>query len=378
MRTFQNTFAATILMAAIACDTGTPGSTPAATSALSADSTGIAANDTARAVTIPDTPNERHLTNVRQITFGGENAEAYFSPDGEWLTFQSTRDGRACDQQYVMRVDGTGLKRISDGRGKTTCGWFLPDGKRLFFGSSTAHDSTCPPKPDPSAGYVWGLDRFDIYTVNRDGTDLKRLTNYDVYTAEGVLSPDGTRIVFTSLKDGDLEIYTMNVDGTDVKRLTNTPGYDGGAWWSPDGKRIAYRANHPTDSAQLAEYRALLDKHMVRPSRVELYVMNADGSNNHQVTALGGANFGPSWTPDGKKIIFSSNHPAPRSGNFDLYLVDADARMAGHDQVEQITFSPVFDGFPMFSPDGKEIVWASNRTSVKPTDTNLYIADWKW
>ena len=189
----------------------------------------------------------------------------------------------------------------------------------------------CPPRPDPSAGYVWPLDPFDIYTANVDGSDLKRLTNYNVYTAEAVLSPDGKKIVFTSLKDGDLEIYTMNVDGSDVRRLTNTPGYDGGPWWSPDGKKIVYRAHHPQDEAQLADYRKLLAQNMIRPSRVELFVMNADGSDQRQVTALGGANFGPSWTPDGQKIIFSSNHPAPRSGNFDLYLVDAAATKAGPD-----------------------------------------------
>ncbi|MEO6443989.1 MAG: hypothetical protein ABIZ91_17950, partial [Gemmatimonadaceae bacterium] len=296
----------------------------------------------------------------------------------KWLTFQSTREGRTCDQQYVVRVDGTGLTRVSNGLGKTTCGWFLPDGKRLFFASSHAHDSLCPPRPDPSAGYVWGLDRFDIYTVDRDGSDLKRLTNYDVYTAEGVLSPDGKKIVFTSLKDGDLEIYTMNVDGSDVRRLTHTPGYDGGPWWSPDGTKIVYRAHHPADSTQLAEYRALLARNMIRPSRVELFVMNADGSDQRQVTALGGANFGPSWSPDGRKIIFSSNHVAPRSGNFDLYLVDANATRAAQGQVEQVTFSPVFDGFPMFSPDGTKLVWASNRHDDKPNETNLFIADWKW
>jgi Tol biopolymer transport system component len=317
-------------------------------------------------------PGERRLANVRRLTSGGENAEAYFSHDGQWLTFQSTRDGARCDQQYVMRVDGSGLRRISNGRGKTTCGWFFPGNGRLFFASTHALDDTCPPRPDPSKGYVWGLDRYDIYTVNRDGTDLRRLTNYGVYTAEGVLSPDGRRLVFTSLKDGDLEIYTMNVDGTDVRRLTRTPGYDGGAWWSPDGARIVYRAHHPTDSTELADYRALLAHRMVRPSRMELWVMNADGSDQRQVTRLGGANFGPSWTPDGKQIIFSSNHRNPRSQNFDLYLVNLDGS-----GLEQITTHSLFDGFPMFSPDGTKLVWASNRNAAKDHDTNLFIADWK-
>ncbi|HZI30115.1 MAG TPA: hypothetical protein VFD64_18230 [Gemmatimonadaceae bacterium] len=315
---------------------------------------------------------ERHFASIRQVTFGGENAEAYFSRDGQWLTFQSTRDGRACDQQYVMRIDGSGLTRVSNGKGKTTCGWFLPDGQRLFFASSHAHDSTCPPRPDPSKGYVWGLDRFDIYTAGRDGSGLRRLTNYDVYTAEGVLSPDGRRIVFTSLKDGDLDIYTMNVDGTDVRRLTTAPGYDGGPWWSPDGTKIVYRAWHPPDSAGLADYRNLLAQRMVRPSRMELWVMNADGSNQRQITSLGGANFGPSWTPDGRRIIFSSNYKNPRSRNFELYLVNLDGT-----GLEQITNHQEFDGFPMFSPDGRRIVWASNRGNSREGDTNLFIADWK-
>jgi TolB protein len=319
----------------------------------------------------PSDPTEPHLANIRQITDGGENAEAYFSKDGQWITFQSSRNGRTCDQQYVMRTDGTGLRRVSNGNGKTTCGWFLPGGDRLFFGSSHLHDSLCPPKPDPSKGYVWPLDKFDIFTVNRDGTDMRRLTNYDVYTAEGVLSPDGKTIVFTSLKDGDLEIYTMNVDGSNVKRLTSTPGYDGGPWWSPDGTKIVYRAHHPKDTTELRQYRDLLGQGFIRPSKVELFVMNADGSDNRQITNLGGANFGPSWTPDGKRIIFSSNHKNPRSGNFDLFLVDLDGR-----NLEQVTTNGVFDGFPMFSPNGKQLIWASNRFDQKPNETNLFIADW--
>jgi len=319
----------------------------------------------------PVDPTEPHLANIRQITDGGENAEAYFSRDGKWITFQSSRNGRTCDQQFVMRTDGSGIRRVSNGNGKTTCGWFLPGGDRLFFGSSHLHDSLCPPRPDPSKGYVWPLDKFDIFTVNRDGSDMRRLTNYDVYTAEAVLSPDGRTIVFTSLKDGDLEIYTMNVDGTNVKRLTTTPGYDGGPWWSPDGSKLVYRAHHPKDSTELRQYRELLSQGMIRPSKVELYVMNADGSENHQITTLGGANFGPSWTPDGKRIIFSSNHKNPRSGNFDLFLVDLDGK-----NLEQVTTNGVFDGFPMFSPNGKQLIWASNRFDQKQTETNLFIADW--
>ncbi len=322
-------------------------------------------------VAMPADSGETHLAGLQQLTNGGENAEAYFSADGQWITFQSTRDGRTCDQQYVMRRDGSELTKVSVG-GKTTCGWFLPGGKELFFASTHAADSVCPVKPDPSQGYVWGIDPFDIYTVGRDGKNLKRLTNYGVYTAEGVLSPDGKTIVFTSLKDGDLDIYTMNVDGSNVKRLTTTPGYDGGPWWSPDGKRIVYRAWHPTDPAELQAYRDLLGKRMIRPNRMELFVMNADGSDNRQITTLGGANFGPSWTPDGQAIIFSSNHKNPRSRNFDLYTVGLDGK-----NLQQITFNPEFDGFPMFSPDGTQLIFASNRGGAKQGETNLFIANWK-
>ena len=314
---------------------------------------------------------ERHLTNVRQLTFGGENAEAYFSRDGQRLIFQSTRDGRSCDQQYVMNVDGSALRRVSTGTGKTTCGYFLQGDREIFFASTHAVDTACPPRPDPSRGYVWGLDPFDIYRANADGSNLRRLTSYGVYTAEGTLSPDGSTIVFTSLKDGDLDIYTMNADGTNVRRLTSTPGYDGGPFFSPDGKMIVYRAWHPTDSA-LASYRELLERRLVRPNRMEIWVMNSDGSNQRQITNLGGANFAPFFTPDGQRIVFSSNHKNPRSRNFDLYLVNLDGT-----QLEQVTANPEFDGFPMFSPDGRRLVWASNRHGRSMTETNLFIADWK-
>ena len=313
---------------------------------------------------------ERHFGHIRQLTFGGENAEAYFSRDGKRLIFQSTRDGRPCDQQYVMNIDGSGVRRVSTGFGKTTCGYFFDADHKIFFASTHAADTACPPRPDPSKGYVWGLDPYDIYTASDDGSNLRRLTSYGVYTAEGTLSPDGQTIVFTSLKDGDLDIYTMRIDGTGIKRLTFQPGYDGGPFFSPDGTKIVYRAWHPADTA-LANYRELLGQRLVRPNRMEIWVMNADGSGQHQITNLGGANFAPFFTPDGRRIIFSSNYKNPRSRNFELYLVNADGS-----NLEQVTNHPEFDGFPMFSPDGQSLVWASGRSS-REGELNLFIAEWK-
>ncbi|MEO7456959.1 MAG: hypothetical protein ABIY52_11915 [Gemmatimonadaceae bacterium] len=323
------------------------------------------------AVQVAGEPAERHLTNIRQLTNGGENAEAYFSADGKQIVFQSTRNGRTCDQEYVMNTDGSALRRVSTGTGKTTCGFFYSNDQRILFGSSHAEQKDCPERPDPSKGYVWRLDPFDIYTARPDGSDLRRLTNYGVYTAEAVVSPDSRKIVFTSLKGGDLDIYTMNVDGSDIRQLTTEPGYDGGPWWSPDGTKIVYRAWHPVDSA-LTSYRDLLAQRLVRPNRMELWVMNADGSGKRQITQLGGANFGPSWTPDGKRLIFSSNYRQPRSGNFDLFLIGLDGS-----GLEQVTTHDTFDGFPMFSPDGTQVIWASNRHDAKAGETNLFIADWR-
>ncbi len=363
MSTISRTLAAVLVTAAVAC-------APAPATDTDSATVDRAVTDLPRSIT-PE-PGESRLTNIRQLTDGGENAEAYFSADGKRIIFQSTRDGRTCDQQYVMNADGSDVKRISNGEGKTTCGFFYNGDQRVFFSSTQAAEKSCPAPLDPSKGYVWGIDPYDIYTANPDGSDLKRLTNYDTYTAEAILSPDGKKIVFTSLKDGDLDIYTMNIDGSDVRQLTTTPGYDGGPWWSPDGTQIVYRAYHPDDPAELKAYQDLLQQRMIRPNKMELFVMNADGSNQRQVTKLGGANFGPNWTHDGKQLIFSSNYKNPRSGNFDLYLVNLDGT-----GLEQITTHDTFDGFPMFSPDGTKLIWASNRFAKEEGSTNVFVADWK-
>jgi TolB protein len=341
-------------------------------SALITTASSLSAQNGYRPVFVGPEAGEAHLTNIRQLTNGGENAEAYFSKDGKRLIFQSTRDGRTCDQQYVMNSDGSQLRRVSNGAGKTTCGYFLQADQRILFASTHALQKDCPPRPDPSKGYVWRLDPFDIYTARSDGSQHRRLTRFGVYTAEGVVSPDGRLIVFTSLKGGDLDIYVMNVDGSGLRQLTHQVGYDGGAWWSPDGKQIVYRAYHPVEPTELKAYTDLLAQRLVRPNRMDLWLMDADGSNQRQITHLGAASFGPSWTADGKKIIFSSNHHTnPRLGNFDLFLINPDGT-----GLEQVTTGSTFDGFPMFSRDGKKLVWASNRHATNPHETNIFVADW--
>jgi Tol biopolymer transport system component len=325
----------------------------------------------AQAVERSPEPGERFFSRLLQLTFDGQNAEAYFSSDGRRLIFQRQSRDAGCDQQYIINLDGTGLRLVSGGRGRTTCGYFYDRDRRILYSSTVHLGDQCPPPPDYSRGYVWPVYDFDIYTARADGSDLRRLTDSPGYDAEATVSPDGRRIVFTSTRDGDLDIYVMNIDGSGVRRLTSTPGYDGGAFFSPDGSKIVYRAYHPQTPEELEDYRTLLKDGLVRPNRMEIWVMDADGSNQRQVTSLGGANFAPFFHPDGKRIIFASNHQDPRSRNFDLYLINLDGS-----GLVQVTTSGEFDGFPMFSPDGRKLVFASNRFAERPGETNVFIADW--
>ena len=314
---------------------------------------------------------ERHLTNIRQLTHGGENAEAYFSDDGRRLVFQSTRAGYPCDQIYTVSVDGTGERRVSTGTGRTTCGYFYPGGRQFLFASTHEASPECPPRPSYARGYVWPLYAgYDIYRAEVDGSKLTPLTRTPGYDAEATIAPDGL-IVFTSVRDGDMEIYSMRGDGSGVKRLTNRPGPDGGPFFSWDGTSIVFRARALGPGAELDEYRSLLKEGLWRPTSLELFVMGRDGGNLRQVTRLGGANFAPSWHPDGKRLIFSSNLHDPKGRNFDLYLVNVDGS-----GLERVTFNETFDGFPMFSPDGKRLVFASNRGAKVEGETNVFVADW--
>lgn len=315
---------------------------------------------------------ETHITNVRQLTHGGENAEAYFSADGTRLIFQSTEGPKACDQIFSMKIDGSDLTRISNGTGRTTCAYYYPGGKELLYASTHGASPVCPPKPSYARGYVWPVyDTYDIYKANADGSNPVKLTNAAGYDAEATIAPDGL-IVFTSVRDGDMEIYSMKADGSDVKRLTNRPGPDGGPFFNWDGTKIVFRGRPLQAGPEMDDYRSLLKEGLWRPTSLELYVMDRDGKNLRQLTTLGGANFAPSWHPDGKRLVFASNIGDPRGRDFDIYMINADGT-----GLERITFNATFDGFPMFSPDGKRLVFASNRNAQSEGETNVFIADWK-
>src|SRR3990167_2126708 len=251
---------------------------------------------------------ERHLSNVRQLTAGGSNAEAYFSFDNRWLIFQSHNQENKCDQMYVMQTNGAGKRRVSTGQGRVTCGYFVDPGEaeasRVIYSSTHDHSAECPSPPDKSNGYVWPLyDSYEIYMDAFAGGNLQRVTNNKYYDAEATVSPDGKEIVFTSTRDGDLDIYVMNVDGTRVRRLTASMGYDGGAFFTPDGKEIVYRAYHPTLKREKEAYKKLLKKGLYKPGQLELYVMDRDGGNKRRVTDLKAASFAPYMFPNAKRII---------------------------------------------------------------------------
>ena len=318
-------------------------------------------------------PGERHFAHIRQLTFGGENAEGYFSFDESRLIFQSTRDSFRCDQMYTLDLRSGATRLVSTGSGRTTCGYFLPGDTTILFASTHASGPGCPPPPDFSKGYVWAVyPEYDIYRARADGSGISVLTSSPGYDAEATVSPTGNNIVFTSSRNGDLDLYSMNLDGSNVRQLTHELGYDGGAFYSWDGSTIVYRAGHYADTTEAEAYRALLARHLVRPSRMELFVMNADGTGKRQITDNGNANFAPFFHPDNRRIVFASNMGDPRGRNFDVYMIGIDGS-----GLERITFNETFDGFPMFSRDGKRLVFASNRNGKVRGETNLFIADWK-
>jgi Tol biopolymer transport system component len=326
----------------------------------------------ARAATPLDDPRERHLGNVQQLTSGGQNAEAYFDWTGTKLVFQSTRPPFGCDQIFTMNADGSDVRQVSSGKGRTTCAFFFPDGRRLIYASTHLGGEACPPPPDRSAGYVWPIyPSYEIFAADADGGNLTRLTRHEGYDAEAAVSPDGRSIVFTSLRDGDLDVYAMNADGGNVRRLTDGLGYDGGAFYSWDGRFIVFRAARPERAEEIEEYRGLLRQSLVRPRRLEIFVMRADGSDVRQVTRNGAANFAPFLHPDSRRVIFSSNVDDPSGRSFALYLTSVDGGAA-----ERVTWADGFASFPMFSRDGRKLVFSASRNAKSPRELNVFVADW--
>ena len=317
-------------------------------------------------------PGETHFRNVRQLTAGGENAEAYWAFDGSALVYQARKPGMECDQIFMLDPHTAETRRVSTGSGRTTCSYFYPSGDQILYSSTHHHDASCPPNPDFSLGYVWPVYRtYDVFVANVDGSNLRQLTTEGGYDAEATFSPLGDRIVFTSARNGDLDLYSMKPDGSDVVQLTDRPGYDGGPFYSPDGSQIVWRADYPEEGPELDDYNDLLDRGLIRPGELELWVMNADGSSKHQVTHIGDANFAPFWHPDGHRILFSSNHHDPAGRDFDIYMINVDGT-----GLTRITYAEGFDGFPVFSPDGRYLVFGSNRNNEGTSDTNVFIAEW--
>ncbi len=326
--------------------------------------------------------NESHFKNIQQLTFGGDNAEAYWSYDNKSLIFQRTNpsEGLNCDQIFLGKIPVNSNKKftyklVSTGKGRTTCSYFLPDGKHVIYASTHLGADTCPPLPDRTKygnKYIWPIyDSYDIFMADLNGKIVKQLTTFKGYDAEATLSSDGKKMIFCSTRDGDLDLYIMDLKTEKVKRITTDLGYDGGAWFSPDGKKIVWRASRPKTESEIKEYKELLKEGLVAPTKMEVWVADADGSNAKQITNLGNANWAPNFTPDSKHIIFCSNHEYKRGFPFNMYLTDIDGN-----GLEKISRDKGFDAFPMFSPDGKKIVFSSNRNNGGTRDTNLFIADW--
>lgn len=319
-------------------------------------------------------PGEKHFAHLWQLTFGGQNAEAYWSADGRRLSFQATVGDMKCDQQYVLDLATGQVTRVSDGTGRTTCGYFYDNDRRVLYASTHEGGAACPPDPDMSQGYIWAVyPTYDIWTAKADGSDRRPLVASPGYDAEGTVSRDGKWMVYTAKRDGDIDLYKIRLDGTGDQRLTNAVGYDGGAFFSHDGRRIVWRTHRSPDTAYVNAFRRLLDRDLVKPSKMDIWVMNADGSGQKQLTDRPGASFAPYFTPDDRQIIYSSNWENPRSRNFDLYLIDA---ATGGEPVP-VTRDEDFDGFPMFSPDGKWLVFCSNRGGSVAGETNIFLAEWK-
>ena len=315
----------------------------------------------------------KHLSDLKQITHGGQNAEAYWSPDGKRLIFQATRDTSECDQQYIMNADGSDMHMVSTGKGVTTCGYFLPDGKHIVYASTHEAGPSCPARPDRSKGYVWAVyPGFDIYLADDKGKIEKKLTDTPGYDAEATINWKNNKIIYTSMASGDLDLWTMKTDGSGKQRVTRKEGYDGGAVFSRDGKRLVWRANYPKTPADMDRYRSLLKENLTAPMKMELVVSDAKGKHPKVITDLGCASFAPTFTPDGKHILFASNKHNCDGRKFELFMVNLDGS-----SLTQITEFDGFTSFPEFSPDGKTLVFCSDKGAKSRYEFNIFVADWQ-
>jgi len=316
-------------------------------------------------------PGETHFRTVRQMTFGGQNAEAYWSWDDRSLILQIADPPVVpCDQIFVADVASGFLRQVTDS-GRNTCAYFLPGDERILFASTAESAPGCPPEPDRSHGYVWPLYDYDVFVAQRDGSARRNITHSPGYDAEATVAADG-RIVFTSSRSGDIELWSMDAEGGDLRQLTHELGYDGGAFFSPDGTRLVWRASRPATPEALAEYQGLLARNLVKPSVMELFVADADGRNVLQLTSNGKANFAPYFTPDGRSLLFASNMADSKGRAFEIWKIDVDGS-----HLEQITHDPgSFASFPMFSHDGRWLAFSSNRNGSVPHETNVFIAEW--
>ena len=318
-------------------------------------------------------PGEKHFANMKQLTFEGEYAEAYFNSDGTKLIYQGHIGADNCDQIYIMDLETGESKMVSTGDGVTTCSYFkYPCDDKIVYASTHAATPDCLKKTTGGHSVAYRIhSEYDVFLANPDGSDLTPLTDSWGYDAECAFSPDGTSIVWTSLASGDLELWKMNSDGSHKIRLTDEIGYDGGPFFSSDNRKICYRAYHPTSSDEMAEYKDLIKKDMVKSYPLQLWVMNADGTGKMQVTDNGKTNFCPFFAPGDDRLIFATNYMSESPMDFNLWIVDLDGS-----NLERLSYSKTFDGFPMFSPDGKKLAFISGRNQKAPRDFNIFICDW--
>ena len=315
----------------------------------------------------------KYLANVRQLTSGFVKAgEGYFSPDGGTIVFQAVPQDYPFYQIYRQKADGGQPRLISTGRGKTTCSYFSPDGKKLIYASSHLDPHLDQAEAaerkrqaeEARAGtrrrYQWDFDPYmDIFECDTKGMALRRLTSSEGYDAEGAYSPDGKRIAFCSSRDGDPDIYIMNADGSGVRQLTNSPGYDGGPFISPDGRWVVFRSDRKKEGF------------------LQIHVVGVDGGNDTALTDINGVNWAPYWHPTKPYIIWTgADHSDPKARpNYDLWLMrySVEGGKIAPGQITRITDHPAADVLPVFSPDGKKLMWTSNRTDDH--SSQLFIAD---